>query len=81
MAYLVSDIQVYLINKTALTGMRYYSYYDDMVDLYLQNRTISITVKEFLEYYFYGVKYIHSIISANKSQDVSISLQFLVQNW
>lgn len=42
---LVNSVQVYLLNTTSLTGIRYYSYYDDYVDLYLQNSHISITVK------------------------------------
>lgn len=60
--YLIDDIRVYLINKTALTGIKYYSYYDQHVDFRMENFTTLITVKEFLEYYFYAAKNIQNLI-------------------
>jgi hypothetical protein len=60
--YLIDDIKMYLINTTSLTGVPYYSYYDNQVDFNLNNHSNSVTVKEFLQYYFYAAKNIQNLI-------------------
>lgn len=53
---LVNSFQVYRTNSTALTSTKLYSFYNTPVSLTIQNTSLVVTVKEFIEYYYYSIE-------------------------
>lgn len=81
----LQDVQVYLQNKTTLSGLKFYASYDIPVNFSLGANSSSkqISTLQFMEYFYGASKKLHNEVEAGRgdSAEADFTMRVLLSNW
>jgi hypothetical protein len=81
----VSDVEVYLQNKTALSGLKFYASYDIVVPFTMGKSNIiqQISTLQFMEYFYAAIKTLYNEIASKRgnSTEADSAMTILLKNW